>query len=80
MTTYHPGHLDSQWRRDHPAMHNGWQRNDDSWRIAGEPLEEDYMEDIVDLGTGWELKPVRHRADTFQDLIRSIEPWSQLGC
>ena len=61
-------------------MHNRRKRDDGSWCITGEPLEEDHMEDIVDLGTGWELKPVRHRADTFQDLIRSIKPWSQLGC
>jgi len=46
-------------------MHNRRKRDDGSWCITGEPLEEDHMEDIVDLGTGRELKPVRHRADTF---------------
>ena len=60
-------------------MHNRRKRDDGSWCITGEPLEEDHMEDIVDLCARWELQPISHIADAFKHQVGPVVSRGQLA-
>jgi len=36
-------------------------------------LEKHHMEQILNLGPGWQLQAISHRTDTFQYLVRAVE-------